>query len=39
MTPRDVDQLTDVEFAAFDAYMDADLKEQEREARKLKARR
>lgn len=39
MTPRDVDQLTDVEFQAFDDYMVADLKAQERELRRASRKR
>jgi hypothetical protein len=32
MTPRDVDQLTDAEYAAFDRYMRREIKELERQA-------
>jgi hypothetical protein len=36
MTPRDVDQLTDVEFAAFERYRIREGKEAERQARAAK---
>lgn len=34
MTPRDVDQLTDAEYQAFDRYMRQEAKDLQRQARK-----
>jgi hypothetical protein len=39
MTPRDIDALSDAEFAALARYMTAELKARERAARKAGRRR
>jgi hypothetical protein len=36
MTPREVDQMTDAEFQAFDRYMRRENRELERQARKAR---
>jgi hypothetical protein len=39
MTPRDVDQMSDEEYHAFEVYMKRELKARERAQRQARARR